>query len=286
MAESSLFKGLGDYFTPGGGSGGTNQPIKPSRLSVGQVIEICLGQDSPLYKSPKDIGAIRFRNLDTDYNKSEKDIANFAYPLDRSVAKYPMPGEEIFLFRGVGAVVDSLGNRTLSDTYFYSLVVSSMFSTTYNVDPFLNTDARHVDGNNPLVSPKFAESRFDRKLKDLGLVKELAGKLKLYKQLQPFEGDFILQGRFGNTIRFGSTATNQKTQWSGTPNAPGQSGDGIMVLRVDRDYTTKSTDMFTTEDINTDDSSIHLCSSQMVPLKLSCSKNLKSWKARFNLKDA
>lgn len=280
--ESSIFKGLGDFFNVSQGSSPSSTG-RPTKAFAGQVINICLDKQSPMYAEPRDIGKVMFRDLDYDFNLPEKQIQRYAYPLDRSIARYPMPGEEVMIFKAKGDVGNLKFNRTIGDLYFYTFVVSSMHNVSFNVDPFMNTDAKHVDPNNPLVTEKFAESRFDKRHNDLSLVKQLDGKLKVYKQLQPYEGDFILQGRFGNTIRLGSTSSKIKTPWA-KDNSPGLSGDGIMILRVDRDYTTKDTDMFVTEDINKDDSTIYLCTSQKVELQLSCSKQLKSWKARFNIK--
>ena len=59
-----------------------------------------------------------------------------------------------------------------------------------------------------------------------------------------------------------------------------------MILRVDRDFSTKESDMLTSEDIDKDDSTIYLCTTQRVELTLGCSKDMKSWKARYSLDDA
>lgn len=82
--------------------------------------------------------------------------------------------------------------------------------------------------------------------------------------LQPFEGDYILEGRFGNSIRFGSTVNYSKGLytkqgiWSGD-----KSGDPIIVISNGR--TNKTQKEFVTEQIDTDAASIYLTSTQNIP---------------------
>lgn len=89
----------------------------------------------------------------------------------------------------------------------------------------------------------------------------------LIKRLQPYEGDIIMQGRFGNSIRFGSTVNKnlvtRKNNWSnegviGSPITIISNGHENIPSSVEEEYE------HTTENINGDDSSIWLCSSQQV----------------------
>jgi hypothetical protein len=94
-------------------------------------------------------------------------------------------------------------------------------------------------------------------------------------QLQGFLGDVILEGRFGQSIRFGYTPQNVKKSdilvdgatiepsWTSTkPESP------ITIFRngagVSRGY-----NKFVVEDVNKDDTSIWMCSQQQVGIKLS-----------------
>ncbi len=56
-----------------------------------------------------------------------------------------------------------------------------------------------------------------------------------------------------------------------------------MILRVDRDNTVVEKDMLTVENVNTDDASIYMCSSQKIAVNLSCAKEMKSWRARYSI---
>lgn len=284
MDNSSLFIGLGGLYTQ---TPNTSPGLKTqSNVFPAQVLDVCLDSNSSLYRSVKDIGVISFRDPALDFKKAEKDILKTAYPLDRSVARYPVPGEEVIIFKAIGDAGGTNAPRSAVSLFFYSFVVSAMHNISFNVDPFLATELKAIDPTNPFPSLKQAEQRFDKKRKDLDLSKDSSGNIKIFKQLQPYEGDFILQGRFGNTIRFGSTSPKITTPWVKEATAPGIAGDGIMILRVDRDSSNKENDMLVSEDIDKDDSSIYLCTSQRVEISLACSKELKSWKARYNLSDA
>ena len=81
--------------------------------------------------------------------------------------------------------------------------------------------------------------------------------------LLPFEGDFIQEGRWGNSLRFGSTVQETSNNWS----MYGINGDPITILRNGQGNQTEEGWVPIVEDINNDESSIYLTSTQQVPLK-------------------
>ena len=95
--------------------------------------------------------------------------------------------------------------------------------------------------------------------------------------LLPFAGDIIHQGRWGNSLRFGSTAATTDTQlnsWSST----GDNGDPITILRNGQPLNSSDEGWkHITEEINPDLSSIYLTSYQSIGLKPS-SENYRSFK--------
>ena len=95
--------------------------------------------------------------------------------------------------------------------------------------------------------------------------------------LLPFAGDVIYQGRWGNSIRFGSTAkpTNSTSlnDWSST----GTNGDPITILRNGQSSSSSNEGWVPiTEDINHDSSSIWMPSTQKIPIQVS-SENYNSY---------
>lgn len=83
------------------------------------------------------------------------------------------------------------------------------------------------------------------------------------KNLQPYEGDIIYEGRWGQSIRFGSTVLN-KNPWSNQ----GTNGDPIFMLVNGQSQTQTQPWIPTNEDINEDLSSIYATSTQQVPINV------------------
>ena len=115
------------------------------------------------------------------------------------------------------------------------------------------------------------ENNTNDKVEDLSLGKTFQENGRI-KNLYPNEGDLIIEGRFGNSIRFGSTAkqpeSNKEVQspWS----TEGQNGLPITIIRngqskADLDFNNWYP---TYEDIQNDDSSIYMASGQVIPVRL------------------
>lgn len=274
----SFFKDIGGLYT--GYQTGNQNNRQQLKAYPGHVLEVCMDSNSPLYESSRDIGKIRFRDLAREYNRAEEEVVGLAYPLDRSIARYPYPGEEVIIFRAFGETTTPL-TRTMVNICFYTFVVSALHNPSFNAHPFIGTDKYHIDRTNPFISYDTAKKRFDKRIKQIDSVKEGGDSIKVYKQLKPYEGDFILQGRFGNSIRFGSTSLKEDNAWKQS----GMNGDGIMVMRVDRDSTRDEKNMFTAEDIDKDDASIYLCTSQKIEMDLACAPTLKTWMYNYDIPD-
>ena len=82
-------------------------------------------------------------------------------------------------------------------------------------------------------------------------------------------GDVIYQGRWGNSLRFGSTVKTDSVDnntWSET----GENGDPITILRNGQDPNSSSEGWIPiTEDVNNDLASIWFTSTQKIPLTTS-----------------
>ena len=86
--------------------------------------------------------------------------------------------------------------------------------------------------------------------------------------LLPFEGDIIHEGRWGNSIRFGSTVSGSANGWSET----GANGDPITILRNGEDPDNNPDGWVpVVEDINKDLSSIWMTSTQQIPIEVASS---------------
>jgi hypothetical protein len=98
--------------------------------------------------------------------------------------------------------------------------------------------------------------------------------------LLPFEGDIITEGRWGNSIRLGSTVTTKTSEPKGLNNwsTTGLSGDPIIIIRNGQgDQLGDEGWIPVTENINDNDSSIYLTSTQRLPLQVSKNVTYKSY---------
>ena len=83
---------------------------------------------------------------------------------------------------------------------------------------------------------------------------------------QPYIGDYITEGRWGNSIRLGSTVKDKQNPWS----KEGKIGSPIMIFSNGQVTNTNNTSYIPiTENINTDLSSIWLTSTQKIPITTS-----------------
>ena len=86
------------------------------------------------------------------------------------------------------------------------------------------------------------------------------------RNLYPFEGDHIIYGRWGQSLRFSSTLKFNETEnfWSKI----GNNGDPITLLVNRHNFSNNNLKPYI-ENINNDGSSIYLTSTQLIPLKVS-----------------
>ena len=222
-------------------------------LQSAEVIEVFLTDDIANYYT------IRFKFLNRPGNNDEN--TNTAFPLNAHVKSIPVPGEIVLI---VTAASSFAGNFRLNEgTFYYMNDVNVQSNINYNgvptsgKVPFSNAASYQNASFGVVSTPN--QSQPDR-------VKKTFKILNGQNALQLFEGDVVMEGRSGNSIRLSSTIngltgiTKQPTWTLGNP------GDPIMILSNTKKNS--SSKGFRIEDINKDDSSIYLASTQRIPLKL------------------
>lgn len=239
---------------------------------IGQVLEV-------EYDSPARVGEIIVKVLNVTDNLNEEEITTTAQPADKNIIQYPVPGELVLLSV---SLTDAQINQHSTKTYIYTSILTSGDSISYNGNPFyMNKLPRSQTPGSQLQSSLYNvnfEKRFEEKFKNQESLIE-GGLVKQRPILKPFEGDFVLQSRWGSTIRLGSSGFSDTNQWS---NTKGISGDPIMIISSNSGAEEASV----TENINEDDSIICLCSSQTIPVDLAVSRRLKSFEYTYNLPSA
>jgi hypothetical protein len=194
-----------------------------------------------------------------DYNSTDVIIA---YPLFPNVKNYPLKNEIVITISGPDFTTQS---STKSSTLYYICsyiiwnnnhhIALPATRESDNDDKLTNKDYintvtvnQGAGGNDDVDLGKYFEENED------------------VKNLLAFEGDIIHEGRFGNSIRFTSTIKNTQSnnQWS----EAGKNGDPITIVRVSKPIREAPNKKLTMEDINIDDSSIYITSTQKIPIEI------------------
>lgn len=221
-------------------------------MKFAQVVEVYLKDDAKY--GPYSIQAL----LKTGAINSQR---IYAKPLSQNLKQLPVVGEQVVVFKGPSDFVSGLGS---GKTVFYYM---SPLALQGNVNNNIIKNSTLLQGFIVGGSYGFAgagvsntnnASSTDEKNKEFVEVSDLS-------QLQPFAGDVIHEGRFGNSIRFGYTPVNadstNKPSWSSsTPEAP------ITIIRNGAGLS-NGYNKFVVEDVNEDDSSIWLGSKQIIKIQ-------------------
>lgn len=245
----------------------------PFKIIAVRVTDIILDETHPQFKDFGEwnsIGLVAWEFINRK-KSSQVDWSKRAQPLFANVKNYPLINEVIYLF-------------TLPNVYNINEVASSNLNYYINAINLFNNPSNDAIPNELLVDTLGAEinaSNLDSPEND----NSYTGNINLGKtfednpnirSLVPYEGDYIIEGRFGNSIRFGSTVninSNSYNPWS----QDGRNGDPILILRSGQKPITNLSDFSNiTEDINEDKSSIYLASNQKL-LLTPASENYNSY---------
>jgi hypothetical protein len=219
------------------------------------------------------IGCIFFDRINEPNPNPQFTTDNFAKPLFPSVSAVPLKNEIIYVMTMPNSTIQENVNEV---SYYYFQSVNIWSSTHHNAipNPINNNDTVPESQTQDYEA---TETGNVRRVTDGGTEIPLGDtfeeKLDV-RNLLPYEGDYIYQGRWGNTIRFGSTVSSASipNTWSST----GEDGEPIMILKNGQHD--ESTDPWVpqVEDINTDLSSIYLTSTQTLPINVA-SKSYNSY---------
>ena len=244
------------------------------QMVAARVIDIVLDENHPKYEDVgqwNGIGAIFYEFVNSSGTTSN---LSYALPYDAQLKIYPLVNEIVLLF---SLPNQQMGINTANQSYFY-------------LKPLGIWNHPHHDAYPNLVKSKNRKQKRDYDATDKGVVvrqvkdnenfddidlnspinpsqNTFVEKVDIHP-LMPFMGDSLLEGRYGQSLRFGSTAKSQsekKNNWS----SAGNNGDPITILR--NGQPTKVSDrgwIPITEDINKDLSSVYLTSYQQIPFSI------------------
>jgi len=190
-----------------------------------------------------------------------------ATPFFPNIKQPPLINEVVFLILGPAGDYSS-NTSQISYYYLTPLNIWGNINTNPTPNPYQNLKTptqnkslEEVEAGSPNISSEQDTSPF----KPGTYFEEKSDIYPLY----PFEGDIIYEGRFGNSVRFGSTNIIQSqsaNNWSIT----GSNGDPVTIFRNGQNPELSSPAQNTiVEEINKDLSSIYLTSTQRIPIEVS-----------------
>jgi hypothetical protein len=214
-------------------------------LYEGLVVDVILDHRHPAYaKDGYNIGAIKVRIFNVHTMIADKDLP-WADPIDMSVLEMPLKGELVVL-------------QKVRGNFFYSRKVPLARRVQENAMLNLNSllDRRPAKSVSNLLS---GATEFSPDKHKFGNYFKPDSRVR---HLKHFEGDTVIQGRMGNTIRIGS-AKMDPSKKSLAPNI-------IMRVGQAKDVETREASAdevfgLVMEDINRDATSLWLVSDQNLP---------------------
>lgn len=243
----------------------------------GRVVNICLSVTDPLYDTTNTLESIQFEpvtDVTTDRKSGDKTKTYLiAFKSDPSI-RTPLINEIVSLVPAPNINVQNI-NSQFAKAFYYGNPISIYGAVEHNAAPDDNT----LDGllaksqQNTLSSYNQSLSGVNNNTNGTDtIVSNDTLRLGNYfleqgvKQLTPLEGDHKIEGRFGNSIRFGgspSTDVSKNTLWSGPVGTP------ITIIRNGARKIVPGVNTASIfEDINEDGSSVYFLQSQSIELVL------------------
>lgn len=220
------------------------------------------------------IGGIFFSKLNIPNPNSDFTTDTFARPLFPNNKNYPLINEIVYI---IALPNNNVQSNVTGISYYYFQPINIWNSNHHNAipDPITNSLLPPSQQRDYQQTSVGAIRRVTDGGTEINLGNTFKEKLNI-KSVQPFEGDIIDEGRWGQSFRFGSTVNNSTilNPWSRS----GNNGDPLIILRTGQYDDGKDPWIPQVEDINKDISSIYATSTQNIPIQVS-SKNYNSYKS-------
>jgi len=219
----------------------------------------------PNYKNPTDLGNILFQLMGTTQDRTLQSAGNVvAKPFYSILKQYPLEGEFVFILPGPStAMNESRGQKD----YYYLPPYNIWSASHHNAFPDLGDYSQYISNVNRSYQDSAAVNQGVNASATGSLTMPLGPnfpELTYIKALQQFTGDTTIEGRWGNSIRFGSTNGGQEKDenyWS----SEGTAGSPITIIRNGQGKQENDIAWIpTVENINVDPSSIYLTNGQQL----------------------
>lgn len=225
-----------------------NDNSDAATVILARVVKVILGpnnldgtidEDFKKYGEWDSIGAIRFTVLYGTLDSKDTNVSvNIAKPLSNSIRVIPVKGEVVEIKIGPS---QKLNENSSAIEYYYTNPYNIWNAVNYNGFPDLIDYTSEIQNGSYNLGYTFIEKS------NINSVKS-------------YEGDILIEGRWGNTVRIGSTVPG--TEWE----KDSKVGDPIIIISTRKETNAKSKWDLVNENTSLDTSGIYICSTQSIPI--------------------
>ena len=248
------------------------------QIEPAEVVDIILNDTLDLYDSDiedpaEQIGMIKVRRVFTDSNVADEERLPFAVPLDTHIKHYPVKHEIVLVTNFVNKhAVES----SESEVLYYSNRINLWGSVHHNALPFLSIPNPKADESlDTALIEKYKDAGFGNPNKtgdedgiEFGDTFKEQAKIR---PIQPYEGDITFEGRFGQSIRFGSAVKGEPENTWSDPSTD-DPAEPITIIRNGQDQDLEDGGDHVVEHPDKESSTIWMTRGQTVPLTFGSTK--------------
>lgn len=237
-----------------------------------RVTDIILNENHPSFEALggwTSIGTVFFEKVEG--GNLNQPLVQTATPLLPYLKNYPLVNELVLLFLLPNKDIDK--NSNIKQYYYLNPIA---VWNNQHINGYPNTLKKSTTQSTEKKSYQEIEQGQTRKSTEeeveYSYNSPLVGGTFVEKAnihpILPFAGDIITEGRWGNSLRLGSTTKVQDSTYTNNWSNSGENGNPITILRNGQPLDSSSEGWIpVVEDINKDLSSLYLTSNQQIPLK-------------------
>ena len=225
-----------------------SEPVEPKEkiLFSARVKDIILDESNPLFEQYGEWASIGMVLIEDVTQPTNTNSNTQAYPLFPNIKQYPLLNEVVVV---ISLPSTGLESSTTSNRFYYFPPINVWGSQHHNAIPGISTLPPSQQKDYEQTSAGSVRRVTDGGT-EINLGKGFVEQIDI-NPLQPYIGDYILEGRFGNSIRFGGYEGKE-------PIIKIRNGQGPV---TNEGWTTVD------ENINEDKASIYLSTNQQVNLE-------------------
>jgi hypothetical protein len=225
-----------------------SEPVEPKEkiLFSARVKDIILDESNPLFKQYGEWASIGMVLIEDVTQPTNTNSNTQAYPLFPNIKQYPLLNEVVVV---ISLPSTGLESSTTSNRFYYFPPINVWGSQHHNAIPGISTLPPSQQKDYEQTSAGSVRRVTDGGT-EINLGKGFVEQIDI-NPLQPYIGDYILEGRFGNSIRFGGYEGKE-------PIIKIRNGQGPV---TNEGWTTVD------ENINEDKASVYLSTNQQVPIE-------------------